>query len=82
MLQVETRAYPELIDQQRDTSLPLWIIILAIIGGLLVLALFTYAMWKCGFFKRRRPDPTLSGNLEKMNEEKPFLNSKNNQRVF
>ncbi|XP_037816674.1 integrin alpha-PS1 isoform X1 [Lucilia sericata] len=79
---VETRAYPELIDQQRDTSLPLWIIILAIIGGLLVLALFTYAMWKCGFFKRRRPDPTLSGNLEKMNEEKPFLNSKNNQRVF
>ncbi|XP_075155333.1 multiple edematous wings isoform X2 [Haematobia irritans] len=82
-LTVETRAYPELIGQQRDTATPLWIIILAIIGGLLLLALFTYAMWKCGFFKRRRPDPTLSGNLEKMNEEKPFLNSqKSNHRVF
>ncbi|XP_073832470.1 multiple edematous wings isoform X3 [Musca autumnalis] len=83
-LTVETRAYPELSGQQRDTATPLWIIILAIIGGLLLLALFTYAMWKCGFFKRRRPDPTLSGNLEKMNEEKPFLNSsqKNNLRGF
>ncbi|XP_058978100.1 integrin alpha-PS1 isoform X2 [Musca domestica] len=83
-LTVETRAYPELSGQQRDTATPLWIIILAIIGGLLLLALFTYAMWKCGFFKRRRPDPTLSGNLEKMNEEKPFLNSsqKNNPRGF
>ncbi|XP_013118414.2 integrin alpha-PS1 isoform X1 [Stomoxys calcitrans] len=82
-LTVETRAYPELIGQQRDTATPLWIIILAIIGGLLLLAFFTTAMWKCGFFKRRRPDPTLSGNLEKMNEEKPFLNAqKNNHRVF
>uniref|UniRef100_A0A1B0F9S5 Uncharacterized protein n=1 Tax=Glossina morsitans morsitans TaxID=37546 RepID=A0A1B0F9S5_GLOMM len=62
-LLVETRAYPELLDPQRDTTTPLWIIILAIIGGLLLLALFTYAMWRCGFFKRRRPDPTLSGTV-------------------
>ncbi|XP_037937468.1 integrin alpha-PS1 isoform X2 [Teleopsis dalmanni] len=81
-ISVETRAYPELSDQQRETSLATWVIILAVISGLLVLAVFTYIMWKCGFFKRRRPDPTLSGNLEKMNEKKPFLNTTNNQRGF
>ncbi|KAH8396013.1 hypothetical protein KR222_001885, partial [Zaprionus bogoriensis] len=80
---VETRAYPELLDQQRETYTPLWIIILAVVGGLLLLALFTYVMWKCGFFKRTRPtDPTLSGNLEKMNEEKPFLAAKSSHNVF
>ncbi|XP_017852272.1 integrin alpha-PS1 isoform X2 [Drosophila busckii] len=76
-IMVETRAYPELLDQQRETYTPLWIIILAVLGGLLLLALHIYAMWKFGFFKRKRPtDPTLSGNLEKMNEEKPFLAAK------
>ncbi|XP_023037066.1 integrin alpha-PS1 isoform X2 [Drosophila willistoni] len=82
-IEVETRAYPELLNQQLDTSLPMWMIILAVVGGLVLLALFTYAMWRCGFFKRRRPtDPTLSGNLEKMNEEKPFLGAKNTHSVF
>lgn len=80
---METHAYPELVDQQRETHTPLWIIILAVIGGLLLLALFTLAMWKCGFFKRTRPtDPTLSGNLEKNNEEKPFLAAKSSPNVF
>ncbi|XP_030567984.1 integrin alpha-PS1 [Drosophila novamexicana] len=80
---VETRAYPELLDQQRETHTPLWIYILAVLGGLLLLGAFTYAMWKCGFFKRQRPtDPTLSGNLEKMNEEKPFLGAKSSHNVF
>ncbi|KAH8305354.1 hypothetical protein KR044_007773, partial [Drosophila immigrans] len=80
---VETRAYPELLDQQRETYTPMWIIVMAVLGGLVLLALFTYAMWKCGFFKRKRPtDPTLSGNLEKMNEEKPFLAAKSSHNVF
>jgi len=84
LYQVETRAYPELRNQQRDTSIPWLIIILGIVGGLLLLALVTYVLWKVGFFKRIRPtDPTLSGNLEKMNEEKPFLApSKNTHHVF
>ncbi|XP_041961815.1 LOW QUALITY PROTEIN: integrin alpha-8 [Alosa sapidissima] len=36
-------------------AIPLWVIILAILLGLLVLAMLTVAMWKCGFFDRARP---------------------------
>lgn len=74
---METRAYPELHDQAGDNSVPIWIIIVAIVGGLLLLALVTFCLWKWGFFKRRRPDPTLSGNLEKNKnngENKKLLN--------
>ncbi|XP_034662240.1 integrin alpha-PS1 isoform X1 [Drosophila subobscura] len=82
-IEVETRAYPELRNQQRDTAIPWLIISFAILLGVVVLAVFTFFLWKCGFFKRIRPtDPTLSGNLEKMNEEKPFLAAKNTHHVF
>ncbi|XP_044728247.1 integrin alpha-PS1 isoform X2 [Chrysoperla carnea] len=70
---VEMLAYPDLINQQDVEPIPLWIIILAIIIGLIILILFTFILWKMGFFKRKRPDPTLSGNLEKHHEESPFL---------
>ncbi|XP_066441433.1 integrin alpha-8 [Eleutherodactylus coqui] len=36
-------------------SIPLWVIILAILLGLLFLAILTVVMWKCGFFDRARP---------------------------
>uniref|UniRef100_A0A672QE41 Integrin subunit alpha 8 n=1 Tax=Sinocyclocheilus grahami TaxID=75366 RepID=A0A672QE41_SINGR len=36
-------------------AIPLWVIILAIMLGLLVLAMLSLAMWKCGFFDRARP---------------------------
>lgn len=75
--QVETRAYPELLDATGDTNVPIWIIIVSVVGGLLLLALFTFILWKLGFFKRKRPDPTLSGNLEKHSENKLLL--KNNK---
>lgn len=71
---IATHAYPELRDQVVDQSIPIWIIILGIIVGLFLLALVAFVLWKCGFFKRRRPDPTLSGNLEKNSESRPFIN--------
>jgi integrin alpha 7 len=70
---IETHAYPELRDQVPVGAIPLWIIIVGILVGLFLLALVAFILWKCGFFKRRRPDPTLSGNLEKNSESRPFL---------
>lgn len=70
---IETHAYPELRDQALSGAIPIWIIIVGIILGLCLLALVAFILWKCGFFKRRRPDPTLSGNLEKNSESRPFI---------
>lgn len=69
---IETHAYPEL-HELPAAKIPWWIIIVGIFVGLILLALVAIVLWKCGFFKRRRPDPTLSGNLEKNSESKPFL---------
>ncbi|XP_068633179.1 integrin alpha-PS1-like isoform X2 [Battus philenor] len=70
---VETVAYPDLKISE-PTEVPLWVIIVSVIVGLIVLILLIIALWKLGFFKRSRPDPTLSGNLEKNNHESsPFI---------
>lgn len=74
--EIETHAYPELVDQKPIEETPWWIIILGILIGIILLALVIFVLYKCGFFKRRRPDPTLSGNLEKNSansETKPFI---------
>ena len=71
---VKMNAYPELHDQIQPGKIPWWIIIVGITVGLILLALVAIILWKCGFFKRRRPDPTLSGNIEKTSSEtRPFL---------
>ncbi|CAL4092509.1 unnamed protein product, partial [Meganyctiphanes norvegica] len=41
-------------------DLPWWYLLLAILGGILLILLFSYCLYKCGFFKRNRP-PTASG---------------------
>uniref|UniRef100_A0A8C5QNM2 Integrin subunit alpha 2b n=1 Tax=Leptobrachium leishanense TaxID=445787 RepID=A0A8C5QNM2_9ANUR len=40
-------------DGQKE--IPLWWIIVGLLAGLLVLALFIFVMWKLGFFNRMRP---------------------------
>ncbi|OCT60024.1 integrin subunit alpha 2b S homeolog isoform X1 [Xenopus laevis] len=40
-------------DGQKE--IPLWWIIVGALGGLLLLALFVFVMWKLGFFERTRP---------------------------
>ncbi|KAM4691933.1 integrin alpha-IIb [Rhinophrynus dorsalis] len=40
-------------DGQKE--IPLWWIIVGVLGGLLILALFIVIMWKLGFFQRTRP---------------------------
>lgn len=67
----ETIVYPDLLDQQDAEPVPIWIIIVAVVAGLLLFILLTLVLRKLGFFKRRRPDPTLSGNLEKHRDDNP-----------
>ncbi|XP_044002303.1 integrin alpha-PS1 isoform X2 [Aphidius gifuensis] len=67
----ETIAYPDPSYLQDVETVSIWIIIVAIVAGLLLLILLTLILWKLGFFKRRRPDPTLSGNLEKHRDDNP-----------
>ncbi|XP_035893961.1 integrin alpha-PS1 isoform X1 [Anopheles stephensi] len=67
-LTVRTEAFPEMGPPIVAMDVPWWIIILAAIAGLLVLIAFTYILYRCGFFRRKRhtgEDPTLSGNLER-----------------
>ncbi|XP_053428160.1 integrin alpha-8 isoform X3 [Nycticebus coucang] len=51
-------------------SIPLWVIILAILLGLLVLALLTLALWKCGFFDRARPPQDEMTDREQLTSSK------------
>ncbi|XP_012219673.1 integrin alpha-PS1 isoform X2 [Linepithema humile] len=67
----ETIAYPDLLDQQEAEPVPVWIYIVAAVAGMLLFILLTLVLRKLGFFKRRRPDPTLSGNLEKHRDDNP-----------
>ncbi|XP_038611762.1 integrin alpha-8 [Tachyglossus aculeatus] len=51
-------------------AIPLWVIILAILLGLLVLALLTVALWKCGFFDRARPPQDDMADREQLTHNK------------
>ncbi|XP_073969159.1 integrin alpha-PS1-like isoform X1 [Rhodnius prolixus] len=56
-------------EQQVTDGVELWIILVGVVAGLILLLLIVLLLWKCGFFKRTRPYPTLSGNLEKRNDD-------------
>ncbi|XP_062842262.1 integrin alpha-7 isoform X2 [Trichomycterus rosablanca] len=49
--QVSLMVYPELsvLDQ---SWIPWWIILIAVLAGVMILALLVCVLWKCGFFKR------------------------------
>ncbi|XP_042560423.1 integrin alpha-11 [Clupea harengus] len=44
------------IRKEEEYSIPIWIIIGSTLGGLLLLALLVLALWKLGFFHRRKRD--------------------------
>lgn len=50
-VQVETQLFRVL--EERD--IPMWWVLVGVLGGLLLLTLLVLAMWKVGFFKRNRP---------------------------
>uniref|UniRef100_A0A0N5AE12 Integrin_alpha2 domain-containing protein n=1 Tax=Syphacia muris TaxID=451379 RepID=A0A0N5AE12_9BILA len=58
-----TDAYPDkpTIPEQ---AIPLWLYIAAALGGILILLLLVIILWKCGFFKRHRPNQPLLHQAE------------------
>ncbi|XP_025410272.1 integrin alpha-PS1 isoform X2 [Sipha flava] len=53
-----------LLEQKENGILSWWYIVLAVLAGILLLALLVYLLWKLGFFNRRRPDFMLNGEVE------------------
>ncbi|KFM66138.1 Integrin alpha-PS1, partial [Stegodyphus mimosarum] len=51
----ETKAYPDIHLYQKPEEVALWIIILAACAGVLLLVILILILWKCGFFKRKKP---------------------------
>ncbi|XP_063315385.1 integrin alpha-IIb-like [Pelobates fuscus] len=43
------------ISPDGQKEVPLWWVIVGVLAGLLILALFVFVMWKLGFFRRMRP---------------------------
>ncbi|KAK2711876.1 hypothetical protein QYM36_012860 [Artemia franciscana] len=66
----ETIAYPDHLDTGESKSIPIWIILLAVAVGVFLLVILIFILWRLGFFRRNRPDPTMSGSLmKKKNDE-------------
>uniref|UniRef100_A0A673AFB4 Integrin alpha-2 domain-containing protein n=1 Tax=Sphaeramia orbicularis TaxID=375764 RepID=A0A673AFB4_9TELE len=55
LLKVTVTVYPPNIVTPYG-GVPWWIILVAVLAGILILALLVYLLWKCGFFKRATKD--------------------------
>ncbi|XP_044249047.1 integrin alpha-PS3 [Drosophila takahashii] len=66
---INRKIKPNVIFKNLEAELPIWYLILALIGGLLLLATITYGLHKLGFFKRLKKD-----ELKKLQEEKNLNN--------
>uniref|UniRef100_A0A2I3GLU8 Integrin subunit alpha 6 n=1 Tax=Nomascus leucogenys TaxID=61853 RepID=A0A2I3GLU8_NOMLE len=56
--QVRVTVFPSKTVAQYS-GVPWWIILVAILAGILMLALLVFILWKCGFFKRSRYDDSV-----------------------
>uniref|UniRef100_A0A7N5KKT4 Integrin alpha-IIb n=2 Tax=Ailuropoda melanoleuca TaxID=9646 RepID=A0A7N5KKT4_AILME len=51
----ETRVQTHLLRALEERDIPIWWVLVGVLGGLVLLMLLVLAMWKAGFFKRNRP---------------------------
>ncbi|XP_075418070.1 integrin alpha-IIb [Tenrec ecaudatus] len=51
----EVTVETQLLQALEEKDIPVWWILVGVLGGLLLLTLLVLAMWKAGFFKRNRP---------------------------
>ncbi|ELK04704.1 Integrin alpha-6 [Pteropus alecto] len=56
--QVRVTVFPSKTVAQHS-GVPWWIILVAVLAGILMLALLVLLLWKCGFFKRSRYDDSV-----------------------
>ncbi|XP_014815077.1 PREDICTED: integrin alpha-10-like, partial [Calidris pugnax] len=56
------------IIQGKRVPISLWILVGSILGGLLLLALIIFCLWKLGFFTRKKP-PEEEEEEEKKDEQ-------------
>ncbi|RXM27084.1 Integrin alpha-6 [Acipenser ruthenus] len=79
--QVRVTVFPEKTVAQY-TGVPWWIILVAILAGILMLALLVFLLWKCGFFKRSKyADSVPSYNAVRIRkEERQFKDGKSKDK--
>ncbi|EDW47967.1 integrin alpha-PS3 isoform X1 [Drosophila sechellia] len=53
---INRRIEPNIISKHLEAGLPIWIIIVSVIGGLLLLSAISYLLYKFGFFNRAKKD--------------------------
>ncbi|XP_027444156.1 integrin alpha-6 isoform X3 [Zalophus californianus] len=56
--QIRVTVFPSKTTAQYS-GVPWWVVLVAILAGILMLALLVFLLWKCGFFKRTRYDDSV-----------------------
>lgn len=51
----QAQVQTQLLRALEEKAIPVWWVLVGVLGGLLLLTLLVLAMWKAGFFKRNRP---------------------------
>lgn len=51
----EALVQTQLLRVSEEREIPMWWVLVGVLGGLLLLTFLILAMWKVGFFKRNRP---------------------------
>ena len=61
-------------DFLEGRAIPLWILLLAVLAGLVFLALVSLILWHCGFFRRNRHDQQQMHNGSVIQANQVYLN--------
>ncbi|XP_073738479.1 integrin alpha-6 isoform X3 [Callorhinus ursinus] len=56
--QIRVTVFPSKTTAQYS-GVPWWVVLVAVLAGILMLALLVFLLWKCGFFKRTRYDDSV-----------------------
>ncbi|XP_065147251.1 integrin alpha-6b [Paramisgurnus dabryanus] len=66
--QIRVTVFPERKSAQYG-GLPWWVILVAILLGLLLLGLLVFLLWKCGFFGKNNKDPDNAPEKERLTSD-------------